>query len=69
MNDDKIREVKDILEKELDPTTALNIILSAVKITFDDSRLNELDRALISKALMCFSEKVELGENFTINVK
>ena len=63
-------EINGILKMpQIEPTLALNIIINAVQVCFDMKELfNDLDRALISKALSCFQEKVNSGENFTIVV-
>ncbi len=64
----KLQEIRDIIEKDINPTTALNILISAVQSSFDDSRFNDLDRALIAKALDCLEEKFTQGKNFMIKV-
>jgi len=65
---DKLQEVKNIIEKDIDPTTALNILISAVQSSFDKPHFNDLDRALIAKALDCLEEKFTKGKNFMIKV-
>ena len=68
-NEEKIEEIKRILEKKMiDPTTALNILISAVQSSFDKPHFNDLDKALILKALECFEDKVNLGKNFMIKI-
>ena len=67
-NMNKLQEIRDIIEKDINPTTALNILISAVQSSFDDSRFNDLDRALIAKALDCLEEKFTQGKNFMIKV-
>jgi len=64
-------EINSILNNpQIEPTMALNIIINAVQVCYDMEELfNDLDRALISKALTCFQEKVANKENFTINVE
>ena len=45
------------------------LVINAVQVCYDmDQLFNDLDKALISKALSCFQEKVAKNENFTINV-
>jgi hypothetical protein len=67
---DKLKEISDILKKdEIDPTTAINILISAVQSSFDKPHFNDLDRALIAKALECFEKKIKIGKNFQIKVK
>ena len=66
---DKVKEISDILDKDIDPTTALNILISAVQVAFEKSNFNDLDKALIVKSLECFEKKVALGKNFLIKVK
>jgi len=63
-------EINKILQApSIEPTMALNIIINAVQVCYDTENLfNDLDKALISKSLQCFQEKVKAGENFTINV-
>jgi len=68
-NMDKLQEVKDILEKDIDPTTAVNILISAVQSSFDKPHFNDLDRAIVAKALDCLEEKFTQGKNFMIKVK
>jgi len=56
------------LEK-IDPTTAVNILISVAEISFDKPHLNDVDRMLITKALLCLKSKVDDGKNFMIKVK
>jgi len=66
----QINEIDTILQTPVIETTmALNIIINAVQVCYDTENLfNELDKALISKALQAFQEKAKNGENFVINV-
>lgn len=67
MND--IPTIEELLKKDkLDPTTALNILIGAAQVSFDKPHFNDLDRQLLSKALKCFEDKVEMGKNFMIKV-
>ena len=66
---ERINEINELIQAEkLDPTTSMNILINAVQVSFDKPHFNDLDRYLIGKALNCFKEKVDAGENFTINV-
>ena len=67
---EQMNEISEILNTpQIDPTMALNIIINAVQVCYDMKELfNDLDRALISKALNCFQDKVAKNENFTIQV-
>jgi hypothetical protein len=66
----KIKEISDILKKdEIDPTTAINILISTAQSSFDKPHFNDLDRALIAKALDCLEKKIKTGKNFQIKVK
>ena len=66
----QMNEINGILNQpQIDPTMALNIIINAVQVCYDMKDLfNELDKALISKALNCFQDKVTKKEDFTIKV-
>jgi heme oxygenase len=63
-------EIKQILDTPIiDTTMALNIIINAVQVCYDNADIfNELDKALIAKALGSFQEQVKNGEDFTIKV-
>lgn len=65
----KIDQINSIIEaEEIEPTTAVNILINAVQVSFDKEHFTDLDRFLISKALNCLSKKVEQGEDFMIKV-
>lgn len=66
----QMEEINKILQTPIiEPTMALNIIINAVQVCYDTENLfNDLDKALISKSLQCFQEKVKNNENFIINV-
>lgn len=67
---ERIKEIEEIVKAEsIEPTTALNILINAVQVTFDSDYFNDLDKFLIAKALTCFKGYVDSGENFTIKVK
>lgn len=62
-------EINLLLSKpQIEPTQALNIIINAVQVCFGSETFNDLDKALISKALSCFQDKIEKNENFEIKV-
>jgi hypothetical protein len=65
----RIDEVNKLIKAEkLDPTTSINIIINAVQVSYDKDHFNDLDRYLIAKALTCFKEFIDKGEDFTIKV-
>jgi hypothetical protein len=67
---ERIKEIEEIVKAEkIEPTTALNILINAVQVTFESNYFNDLDKFLIAKALTCFKEYVDSGENFMIKVK
>jgi hypothetical protein len=62
-------EINTLLNKpQIEPTQALNIIINAVQVCYTSEIFNDLDKALISKALGCFQDKIEKNENFEIKV-
>lgn len=62
-------EINTLLSQpQIEPTQALNIIINAVQVCYGSEIFNELDKALISKALNCFQDKIEKNENFEIKV-
>ena len=67
---EKMDEINEFIKADkLDVTTSMNILINAVQVSYDKEHLNDLDRYLITKALTCFKDYVDRGENFTINVK
>lgn len=65
----KIKEIEEIVNSDkIEPTTALNILINAVQVTFESEYFNDLDKFLIAKALTCFKTYVDAGEDFTIKV-
>lgn len=65
----QMEEINSLLNKpQIEPTQALNIIINAVQVCYETDIFNELDKALISKALSCFQDKIEKNENFEIKV-
>lgn len=66
---EKIKEIEEIVKAEkIEPTTALNILINAIQVTFESEYFNDLDKFLIAKALTCFKTYVDAGEDFTIKV-
>ena len=66
----RIDEINELIQAEkLDPTTSMNILINAVQASYDMEHFNDLDRYLIAKALTCFKDKVEAGEDIIISVK
>lgn len=62
-------DIQQILETPvIEPTVALNIIINAVQVCYESSTFNDLDRALISKALQSLSAEVKAGKDFVIKV-
>ena len=67
---EQMKEAQEILDADkIEPTIALNILLGAVNASYDKEHFNDLDRALIGKALLTFKDLVEAGEDFLIKVK
>jgi hypothetical protein len=67
---ERMDEINELIKTEkLDPTTSMNILINAVQVSYDKEHFNDLDRYLIAKALTCFKDYVDAGEDFTINVK
>lgn len=67
---EQMREAQEILDADkIEPTIALNILLGAVNASYDKDHFNDLDRALIGKALITFKDLAEAGEDFVIKVK
>jgi len=67
---ERMDEINELIKTEkLDPTTSMNILINAVQVSYDKEHFNDLDRYLIAKALTCFKDYVDTGEDFTINVK
>ncbi len=62
--------VTEILEKDITPTTAINILISAINAACNNPEIyTEVDRAMISKALTTLKGKIDEGKNFMIKVK
>jgi hypothetical protein len=67
---ERIDEINELIKSEkLDPTTAMNILINAVQVSYDKEHFNDLDRYLIAKALTCFKDFVDSGEDVVIKVK
>lgn len=70
-DEDKARydEINEIIKAEkLDPTTAVNILINAVQVSYDKEHFNDLDRFLIAKSLSCLKSFSEAGEDIVIKV-
>jgi putative methionine-R-sulfoxide reductase with GAF domain len=66
----KQEAIVEILDKDITPTTAVNILISAIDIACANPDIyTEVDKAMISKALNTLKGKVEEGKNFMIKVK
>jgi hypothetical protein len=66
---ERLDQINSILQAdEIEPTTALNILINATQVSFDKEHFTDLDRFLISKALNCLSKKVEEGQDFLVKV-
>lgn len=69
--EDKARydEINEIVKAEkLDPTTAVNILINAVQVSYDKEHFNDLDRFLIAKSLSCLKSFSDAGEDIVIKV-
>jgi len=63
-------EINEIVKADkLDPTTAVNILINAVQVSYDKDHFNDLDRFLIAKSLSCLKSFSESGEDIVIKVK
>jgi len=70
-DEDKARydEINEIIKTEkLDPTTAINILINAVQVSYDKEHFNDLDRFLIAKSLSSLKSYSEAGEDIVIKV-
>jgi hypothetical protein len=67
----QMEEIKEILNTPVINTTmALNIIINAVQVCYENADVfNDLDRALIAKALESFKEQVKKNEDFLIKIQ
>lgn len=69
-NKRNVDEIRNILESDtIDTTTAINILINAVNVSFDKDHFNDLDRTLISKALKSIELSIENGQDIVIKVK
>ena len=65
----RIDEINEILQsEEVEPNIALNILINAVQICYDNEVFNELDKYLIAKAFDCFQKHVDRNEDMVIKV-
>ena len=64
---ERIGEINELLKTEtLDPTTAMNILINAVQVSYDKEHFNDLDRYLIIKALTTFKKIADTKEDIVI---
>jgi hypothetical protein len=64
---ERIDEINSLLKVEtLDPTTAMNILINAVQVSYDKEHFNDLDRYLIIKALTTFKKIADTQEDIII---
>jgi hypothetical protein len=62
-------EINELIKAEkLEPTTAINILINAVQVSYDKEHFNDLDRYLISKSLSCLKSYSDSGEDIVIKV-
>ena len=69
--EEKVRydEINELIKAEkLDATTAVNILINAVQVSYDKDHFNDLDRYLIAKSLTCLKSHSESGEDIVIKV-
>jgi hypothetical protein len=64
---ERIDEINDLLKAEkLDTTTAMNILINAVQVSYDKDHFNDLDRYLIAKSLTTFKDLADNKEDIVI---
>jgi hypothetical protein len=64
---ERIDEINDLIKAEkIDPTTAMNILINAVQVSYDKEHFNDLDRYLIAKSLTTFKDLSDKGEDIVI---
>jgi hypothetical protein len=67
---ERLDEINELLKAEsLDPTTAMNILINAVQVSYDKEHFNDLDRYLIAKSLSCFKDLTDKGEDIVLKTK
>jgi hypothetical protein len=63
----RIDEINELIKAEkIDPTTAINILINAVQVSYDKDHFNDLDRYLIAKSLTTFKDLADKGEDIVI---
>ena len=63
----RIDEINDLIKAEkIDTTTAINILINAVQVSYDKEHFNDLDRYLIAKSLTTFKDLADKGEDIVI---
>jgi len=80
MNENEMtQEEKDIVVENLkaiinskeaiEPTQALNFLIMCAQVCLEHcEKLNQFDKLLVVKALECFEQKFESGQDFVIKV-
>ena len=64
---ERMDEIKELIRAEtFDATTAMNILVNAVQVSYDKKHFNDLDRYLIVKSLTTFKMIAEKGEDIVI---
>jgi hypothetical protein len=64
---ERMEEINDLLKKEtFDTTTAMNILINAVQVSYDKEHFNDLDRYLIVKSLTTFKLIADKQEDIVI---
>ncbi len=64
---ERMEEIKELIRAEnFDTTTAMNILVNAVQVSYDKKHFNDLDRYLIVKSLTTFKLIADKGEDIII---
>ena len=63
-----IEEINKVLQSDLNPDVALNILINAVNECYNSEKFTDLDRILIAKSLRCFGEKIKNKEDIIIKI-
>ena len=63
----RVDEINELIKAEtLDTTTAMNILINAVQVSYDKEHFNDLDRYLIAKSLTTFKDLSDKQEDIVI---
>ena len=63
----RVDEINELIKAEtLDTTTAMNILVNAVQVSYDKPHFNDLDKYLIVKALTTFKLIADKQEDIVI---